>query len=314
MTVGSGNAIANVTFTNPEGVAVDGSGNVYVADTSTQIVYKLSKSGSGFGTFTQANYSSGTAIVNPLGLAFDNSGNLFVANGGNGTVAKVDTNGNATTFVSTGSNGITAGSLPRAVAVSALGFLYVAYSTDQVVRVFNASTGAFVGSISTTGFAPQAVNFDQAGNLYIAENSATGGAGRLAQQAINQSGGQIGLANGSPTDYTSSSVTSAAGLAFDQAGNLYVSGQIATSPVGVSRVASAGGAANTFASGFSNPQFLATFAAPAVGTPEPSSLALLSMAASAMAGYGWWGRRRRQAATSDATASSLETSHEGQSL
>jgi sugar lactone lactonase YvrE len=72
------------SFTKPNGIAVDGGGNVYVSDSGTNLVYEA-PSGSG----TAANefaLTSFTGLKAPAGLAVDQSGNLYVADSGNGRV------------------------------------------------------------------------------------------------------------------------------------------------------------------------------------------------------------------------------------
>jgi hypothetical protein len=79
------------------------------------------------------------------------------------------------------------------------------------------------------------------------------------------------------------------GLAVDNSGNLYVvNDNFGNGVVTIARQGNTNGG-SPYALRYTAPTFI-TFAA----TPEPSSLALLGMAASAMAGYGWWDRRRRR--------------------
>ena len=122
------------------GVAVEGSGNVYVADSSNFRIRKITSAGvvttlagsgsSGFanGTGTAASFSL------PAGVAVDGSGNVYVADESNHLIRKITSSGVVTTFAGTaGSSGdadgtVTAASFyyPVGVAVDGSGNGYVA--------------------------------------------------------------------------------------------------------------------------------------------------------------------------------------------
>jgi DNA-binding beta-propeller fold protein YncE len=277
-------------LTDPRGVVLDASGNLYVADASANTIYKFTRNSSGgllnYGDFNQTVFATGPNLSSPYGLALDKSGNLYVANIGNGSVTKIGPNGDTTNG---GTVIVPASTLsfPQGIAIGPTGLLYVTPFFSGAVNVFT-NTGTAVGQVFTGGYSPIGVTFDQAGNLYISE-VLNGSPSRVVQQPI----GSNGLATGTPNNfYTGFGMAAPGGLAFDPQGQLYVLDG-GFSPGNLDRVPPGGGGFVIFKTGFANPAFIAVFA-----TPEPSSLALLGMAASAMAGYGWWGRRRRLTATS----------------
>jgi sugar lactone lactonase YvrE len=287
---GTNNPIPSTTFNTPEGLALDRSGNLYVADASgsPNQVYLLTRGAQGsgflnFGNLTQnpTAYATGGSINGPEGITFDKLGNLYIANLGSHALVQV------TSPTTTGGNTLTTAlSFPSSVAVSPItGFVYVGAPIGSGVSVFQVtgSTATLKGTISTGVYNSQGLTFDQAGNLYISE-VANGNPSRVAQLQLQPDGVTVAATN---NNYGGGALTNPQGLAFDQMGNLYIADQGVGNVVRVA--AGSPGVSTVFASGYANPQFLAVFA-----TPEPSSLALLSMAASAMAGYGWWGRRRRR--------------------
>ena len=84
-------------FYNPDGVAVDSSGNVYVGDTGNNIIRKITPAGvvstlAGDGTRGYADGTGTAAKFNrPAGVAVDSSGNVYVADFGNYRIRKITT-------------------------------------------------------------------------------------------------------------------------------------------------------------------------------------------------------------------------------
>lgn len=130
---GSGTA---ASFSSPTGLAIDGNGNIYVADAGNHRIRKISTSGTvttiaGNGTAGNTD-GTGTAatFVSPSGIAVDAAGMLYVTN--SNSVRKVTSSGVVTTIAgsSTGSyadgTGTAAGfSNPRGIAVDGNGNIYV---------------------------------------------------------------------------------------------------------------------------------------------------------------------------------------------
>ena len=91
-----GNGTA-ATFKFPSGVAVDGSGNVYVADTGNQLIRKISPAGvvttlAGTANITGAINATGTNATfnDPLGVAVNTDDNVYVADGLNHLIRKIN--------------------------------------------------------------------------------------------------------------------------------------------------------------------------------------------------------------------------------
>jgi sugar lactone lactonase YvrE len=139
-------------FNTPTAVATDGAGNVYVADTGRVAVYKITPGG------TQTTIGSGFSI--PSGLAADAAGNVYVADAGVPAVYKITPGGTQTTVGS----GYTR---PQAVTVDASGTVFVADAgTDTLLAV---TPGGTLTTIATGLNDPTGLAVDGSGNLYVAD-------------------------------------------------------------------------------------------------------------------------------------------------
>ena len=193
------------------GVAVDGAGNVYIADSGNNRVRKITSGGiittvagdGTAGTSGDGGPADSAQLVYPSGLAVDSEGDLYIAAGDR--IRKVSPDGNITT---------TATAAPgSAIAVDNLLNLYIAGS-GMVPKV--APSGAITTVASEDGLA---IAVDNASNIYIAQ------AGRVRKIAAD---GLISTVAGNGTcgdpgnGLGESAQLCANGVALDQQGNLYV--------------------------------------------------------------------------------------------
>ncbi len=196
-----GQALA-ASLIQPEGIATDRAGNVYVADAADNRVRKIATDGSiqtvagtGVAGFAGDGGPASAALLDqPYGLALDQTGNLYIADLGNARVRKVGIDGSIQTVAgggalpaaSTGQGGpaISAQlSQPRNVALDASGSLYISdFGANQVYQVSNGILTLLAGT-GTAGFsgvgtsallaelnAPAGLAVDQTGALYIADS------------------------------------------------------------------------------------------------------------------------------------------------
>ena len=151
-------------FDDPRGIAIDASGNIYVANAGNGTVVKVTPGGA------ITTFASG--FQNPQGLAINASGDLFVANasdstGNDGSVQEVTPNGN-TGKVSTFLSNLEG---PTGVAVDAAGNVYVTNGINDPAFVNKVGPAGRALSTFVSGLHfPGYMAFDGAGNLYIASN------------------------------------------------------------------------------------------------------------------------------------------------
>jgi WD40 repeat protein/streptogramin lyase len=243
---GTGSTAHFSSFMN--GLAVDGSGNVYVADTKNEAIRKITpdgvvttlagcagKPGSTDGAGSAARFS------NPSGVAVDRNGNVYVADRGNQSIRKITPEGAVTTFAgSVGNRDEMDGkgpaahlAYPSALAADGSGNLYVAESTCVRKITPDGEVTTLAGNVlhggcndGTGGDArfevPQGIAVDVSGTVYVADTR------NDTIRKITPSGVVTTLA-GSPGHPGSNDGTGAearfnwpVGVAVDASGNLYV--------------------------------------------------------------------------------------------
>jgi len=176
------------SFNYPQGIAVDASGNVYVADYGNNMIREISPAGmvttlAGKSTAGLVNGADTAATFNqPTGVAVDAAGNVYVADSGNNMIRKISVAGGVTTLAGSGSAGFANGSGTSAsfngctgIALDATGNVFVAdYGNNLVREISPASLVSTLGSGSggsakgTLFSGPYGVAVDAAGNIYVA--------------------------------------------------------------------------------------------------------------------------------------------------
>ena len=173
-------------FNNPQGLAIDASGNIYVADRGNNVIREILTTGR---TKTIAGNkvkgfidATGEAAFfnNPTGIAIDKSGNIYVTDQGNSSLRKITTAGVVTTLVGNPVQ-TTLFNYPSALTIDPSGNLFI---IDEGGRLYEFTTNSVLyilaGSLSSPGLVngsgsvarfnyPQGITIDAKGNLYIAD-------------------------------------------------------------------------------------------------------------------------------------------------
>jgi trimeric autotransporter adhesin len=201
---GDGGQALSAALSQPEGIAVDGSGNVYFSDAAENRVRKIATDGSiqtiagtGVAGFAGDGGSASAALLNqPYGLALDHAGNLYIADLGNARVRKVSSEGVIQTVAGGGTLAATdagqggAATLaqlaqPRNVALDAAGSLYISdFGASQIYRVTPNGVLTLAAGTGTAGFsgvgtsallaqlnAPAGLTVDPTGAIYFADSA-----------------------------------------------------------------------------------------------------------------------------------------------
>jgi hypothetical protein len=206
---GDGGPAAKAELHNPNGIALDSEGNIYIADTENQVVRKIAASTGLISTYAgtaEGGYAGdkGPAIeallYYPVAVAVDAAGNLYIADSGNNVIRRVDKTGIITTFAGNGyGSGPERGCgfsgdrgpadkaelcSPQGVAADGEDNVYISDSGNNVVRKVQGGTGVITtvagggpmnpgpaGSPATMVFLgePVGIAVDGLGNLFIAE-------------------------------------------------------------------------------------------------------------------------------------------------
>jgi sugar lactone lactonase YvrE len=189
---------ADAEFSQPFGVAVDSSGNVYVADFGNDMIRKITSGGvtttvAGVADAPGSTDGTGTSALfnQPIALVLDSSGNIYVADSGNNTIRKITSAGAVTTLAgSPGVSGFADGTgsaalfhSPRGIAIDGSGNLYVTDGQSSTVRrvtpagvvtTLAGTPGSFANAAGTGASAlfdvPAGIALASNGTLYVASS------------------------------------------------------------------------------------------------------------------------------------------------
>ena len=263
------NATPNLIITNnlssPESIAIDSSGNVYVANTYNNTIAEFSATGANLAIFSTgidnprsisiantgqlyiANHDGSNILLlsantnnafnqlvnEPDSLAVNSMGDVFVANQGNNSVTEYSSTGQLLMTLSTGI------SQPNSLALDSKGDVFVANFNNNTVTEFSAS-GVLLQTLSTGISYAVSVATDQYGDVFVAN------AGNNTIQEFSASAALLNtLTNG---------ITSPQALAVDSAGDVFVANTYNNT---VTEYAANGDLTQTLTRGIANPDGLA---------------------------------------------------------
>jgi sugar lactone lactonase YvrE len=185
----------------PTGVAVDGLGNVYIAEWMVSVIKEWKAA------TLQVTTLVPSGLWHPWAVAVDGSGNVYIADGYNNAIKEWSAaTQQVTTLVSSGLSD------PRGVAVDGSGNVYIADTANHLVKKWSAATQQVTTLVPSGLHAPYGLAVDCSGNLYIADiNLATIQKWSAATQQV--------------TTLVSSGLHDPYGVAVDGSGNVYIANE-----------------------------------------------------------------------------------------
>jgi kumamolisin len=234
----SGNSNSSpVKFSYPSGIAIDSSGDLYIADTNNNCIREVTPAGvvttpygSTSGRHGGTNGTGNSArFYFPNAIVADGSNNLYVADIGNNSIRKITASTRAVSTFATGFNA------PNGIAIDSSGNLYVADSGNNVIKKITSggSVSILAGASGTAGYVngsgaaaefnnPASVAVDSQGNVYVADY------GNDVIRKITSAGevtlfaGQPGMAGYVDGVTGNSAFNAPNGVAVDGSNNVYV--------------------------------------------------------------------------------------------
>lgn len=256
---GDGSAATAANLNSPTGLALDGAGDLYIADLYNHRIRKVTLSTGIITTVAGSNTTGAFAgdggaatsarLNGPFGIAFDAAGDLFIADQNNHRIRRVNmSTGIISTFAGSATSGYTGDggaatsatlSSPAGVSIDAAGNVYIADYFNNAIRMVEAGTGNIITAAGTgsTGYSgdggaatsarlafPTDVAFDGSGDFFIADLN------NHVVRRVDVASGNISTFVGSNTagfngDCNSPSTADLnlpMGIAFNAAGALYI--------------------------------------------------------------------------------------------
>jgi len=234
---GDGGTATQAQLWSPRAIALDPSGNLYIADELNHRVRRVTPTGTittvagnGVAGFSGDGGPGTSARLNsPTGVAADSFGNVYIADDFNARVRRLSTNGQINTFAGTGQQGnggdggaATSALLfrPRSVAVNAAGEVFIADVGNQRVRRVSAAgtiTTVFTGELSAVSVAASGNVLVMQGNFIhrIVEVSPIGGVTTVVGTGVAGFSGDGGQAASAQVYLPTAAIP-------DGVGNLYI--------------------------------------------------------------------------------------------
>ena len=252
------------SLNNPQGLALDSSGGLYVADEdNSRVLFYPAGSTTATRVYGQPDFTSGsrnnggisaTSLFQPTGIALDGSGDLYVADCGNSRVLFYSSGsttatrvygqpGFSTNYANNGSISVTSLNQPQAVAVDTSGDLYIADTSNNRVLFYPANSttatqvygqeGSFTsGSVNNGGVSasslnsPVALDADGSGGIYVVDRSNNRvlyySFGSTTANRVYGQGGSFTSNAQNDGGISGDSLSQPWGVALDKGGNVYI--------------------------------------------------------------------------------------------
>ncbi len=239
---GDGAAASQALLNSPNGMAIDASGNLYVADAGNEVIRRVTKAGTistvagnrQFSFSGDGGPATSAALNFPGSVALDATGNLAIGDDNNDRIRKVGVAQvpKITTFAGNGIRSYGGDGGPANLAPLNLIYSGVAFDTAGNLYISDFNNGrlrkvtpqGIINSVDTGGVYPTAVAVDRFSNLYVSDSSTV--------QKITPGGIRTTIAGNGTPGYcgdggaaTSACLNQPSGLAVDAEGSVYIADQ-----------------------------------------------------------------------------------------
>ncbi len=186
----------------PVSLAVDGAGNIYIANNGTHTIDEWLA-----GSQTYTTLIPSASLSSPFGVAVDSADNVYIANEGNNTIEEWNsTNQTLATLVSSGLSD------PQGVAVDGARNVYIADTGDNAIQEWNVTNNTMRSLVSSGLNQPSGVVVDNSGNVYFSDS-------------INNALKEWNATSQTVTTLASSGVVLPQGVAVDDGDNVYLASE-----------------------------------------------------------------------------------------
>ena len=213
----TGGGLDTTSFYAPNGIAVDGNGNVWVANYTTSSVTVFNPAGA---VLSGTNGYAETGLSNPTSLAIDIYGNAWVANYNSDTISGFKPNGGSFILPGLVGGGLNA---PYGIAIDTVGHLWIANNGGNDLSEFN--TASIAGNaLSAFGWLPRGLDLSSGRCRHRHVWQCVDGELWFADNLLVESDSS-GTQNTDPSGYASGGMNAPYGIAIDCTGNIWVSDQ-----------------------------------------------------------------------------------------
>ena len=237
-------AAADAEFYAPQGLAIDPSGNIFVADYGNNVIREITPAGvvstyagNGNAGFVDGAASKVATFNGPAGVAFDPKGNLFVADRNNNMIRKISPAGGVSLYAGVlkpGYTNLTVDSVigswgaftqPNGITADAAGNVYVADLGNNAIRQITPARviTTIAGGPAQTALVgyPAALSVDASGNIFISDE-----AGRILKltsaRILYVLAGATNVAGYADGTGAAAQFSTPQGIGVDGSGNIYV--------------------------------------------------------------------------------------------